>query len=130
LTSRRRTARSPSHALRLRPRIYCGADIALGPGKIDLLQAIDTTGSIRQAAAQLDMSYMRAWSLVRTMNACFTAPLVHAARGGTQGGRAELTGTGRTVLSLYERIVRESERAAAPSWKRLEGLLAPRRRST
>jgi molybdate transport system regulatory protein len=111
-------------ALRLRPRIYRGADIALGPGKIELLEAIEASGSIRQAAAQLDMSYMRAWSLVRTMNGCFATPLVRAVRGGAQGGSAELTEAGRQALALYRRIVRDGTRAAQPAWKQMQPLFA------
>ena len=64
-------------------------DIALGPGKVDLLTLIKKTGSIREAAERMHMSYMRAWTLIKTMNACFKEPLVEAVRGGKEGGGAE-----------------------------------------
>lgn len=111
--------------LRLRPRVYRGAEIALGPGKAELLSAVARTGSIRQAAADLGMSYMRAWTLVRTMNACFTSPLVHAERGGRGGGVAQLTPAGRQVLELYAVLTAESLRAASPAWRRLRRLVRP-----
>lgn len=111
--------------LRLRPRVYRGTEIALGPGKAELLDAIARTGSIRQAAAQLGMSYMRAWTLVRTMNACFAVPLVEAERGGRSGGVARLTPDGQRVLELYRDIAAESVRAATPAWKKLRKLLRP-----
>src|SRR2546430_7301564 len=68
----------PSREPRLRPRmrVLCGEGIALGPGKVDLLALIGETGSIREAAERMGMSYMRAWTLVKTMNACFREPLV------------------------------------------------------
>ena len=66
-----------------RLRILLGADIAIGPGKADLLEAIGRTGSISAAAREMDMSYRRAWLLVDTMNHCFHAPLVEAVKGGT-----------------------------------------------
>src|SRR2546425_5443625 len=74
----------PSRAPRLRPRmrVLCGEEIALGPGKVDLLALIGETGSIREAAERMGMSYMRAWKLIKTMNACFKKPLVEAVRGG------------------------------------------------
>lgn len=61
-----------------------GEDIAIGPGKADLLSAIAETGSIAAAGRRLDMSYRRAWLLVETMNRCFRAPLVEAAKGGAR----------------------------------------------
>ena len=61
-----------------RLRIRRGDDIAVGPGKIDLLEAIDTAGSITAAARSLGMSYRRAWLLVDTMNRCFRTPVVEA----------------------------------------------------
>src|SRR6185437_6573473 len=64
-----------------RLRIVFGEDIAIGPGKVDLLEAIDAAGSITAAAKQLGMSYRRAWLLVDTMNRCFTEPLVVAESG-------------------------------------------------
>jgi molybdate transport system regulatory protein len=118
-------AQAGNTQLRLRPRLYRGGEIAFGPGKAALLDAIARTGSIRQAAAELDMSYMRAWTLVRTMNACFAAPLVAAERGGASGGVARLTPDGQRVLELYCDIAAESLRAAAPAWKKLRKLLRP-----
>jgi molybdate transport system regulatory protein len=63
-----------------RIRVVSGRDIALGPGKVELLEHIARTGSLRKAAAAMDMSYMRAWTLVKTMNRCFKKPVVVAAR--------------------------------------------------
>ena len=58
-----------------RLRVVRGEDIALGPGKARLLELADDTGSIAKAARQMGMSYMRAWTLIRTMNRCFRTPL-------------------------------------------------------
>jgi molybdate transport system regulatory protein len=85
-------------------RIYCGEDIALGPGKVELLHHISETGSISEAARRMDMSYNRAWLLVRTMNRCFKEPLVLASRGGDTHGGAELTRTGKQMLALYHEM--------------------------
>lgn len=92
-------------------RIYCGDEIALGPGKIELLQSISETGSISEAARKMDMSYNRAWLLVRTMNRCFKEPLVIASRGGETRGGAELTRAGKQLLDLYRQL--ESKVASA-----------------
>ncbi len=107
----------------LRPRIrIVGEDgtIVLGPGKADLLDAISRTGSIRAAAGELGMSYMRAWTLVRTMNEAFRAPLVEKVRGGSEQGGAQLTASGEKVLRLYRKMEEKAARAAEAVWEKLE----------
>ena len=84
-----------------RIRVLLGAAISIGPGKVDLLDAIGRTGSISAAARDMGMSYRRAWTLVETMNASFRAPLVVSNVGGRGGGGARLTDTGRDVLKRY-----------------------------
>lgn len=51
-----------------RLRILFGPEIAMGPGKADLLDAIQETGSITAAAKRFGISCRRAWVLVDTMN--------------------------------------------------------------
>jgi molybdate transport system regulatory protein len=104
-------------------RIICGKEIAFGPGKAELLQLVAETGSIGKAAKRMKMSYMRAWSLVQTMNQCFKEPLILATHGGEGGGGAALTETGGEVLSLYRRMEQASLRSTAAHWKRLQRLL-------
>jgi molybdate transport system regulatory protein len=110
-------------ALHPRFRIVCGKEIAFGPGKADLLGLIAETGSIGKAASRMKMSYMRAWSLVQTMNRCFKKPLILATHGGEGGGGAELTETGRQILALYRQMEQASLRTTAAPWKQLRQLL-------
>ena len=115
----------PSGGPRLRPRmrVLCGEDIALGPGKVDLLTLVGQTGSIREAAERVGMSYMRAWKLIKTMNACFREPLVAAVRGGRAHGGATLTETGRKALELYQKMESDCLEATKQGWKELKSLL-------
>ena len=109
------------YELRPRIRIVDGdGTIVLGPGKADLLDAIARTGSIRAAATELGMSYMRAWTLVKTMNAAFRAPLVEKERGGAAQGGAQLTTSGKKVLQLYRRIEEKASRATEPLWEKMK----------
>ncbi len=96
---------------RPRLRILLGSAIAMGPGKADLLQAIEDEGSITGAARRMGMSYRRAWLLIEVMNNSFRGPLVETARGGRRGGGARLTPLGGEVLERY----REMEAKAAAS---------------
>lgn len=99
------------------------APLAFGPGKATLLGFIAATGSIRTAAAELGMSYARAWSLVREMNLLFRAPLVSVARGGGTGGGATLTPTGEEVLMRYRRMEENCRVATLTDWQALQKLL-------
>ena len=94
-----------------------------GPGKAELLEYIAATGSIRTAAQEMDMSYPRAWSLVREMNDLFVEPLVTVTRGGGSGGGATLTPLGETVLQRYTRMEAACQDAMAADWSALQKLL-------
>jgi molybdate transport system regulatory protein len=109
--------------LRPRIRVLCGKEVALGPGKVDLLALVAETGSIRAAAHRMDMSYMRAWTLIQTMNGCFKRPLVETARGGQQHGGAALTKVGRQALQLYQEMEEDCLDSTKPRWKKLRALL-------
>lgn len=99
---------APDQALPSRPRLKLslrllhGDEIALGPGKAELLEAITRTGSISAAGKSMEMSYRRAWMLVDVMNRCFISPLVETAKGGSHGGGAWLTPLGEEVLANYQ----------------------------
>lgn len=87
--------------LKLHVRILSENEIAFGPGKAELLEAIQRTGSISQAAKCMNMSYRRAWQLVETMNQCFRSNLVETQTGGTHGGGAVITELGQLVLNKF-----------------------------
>lgn len=112
----------------VRLRVVLERDIALGPGKADLLETIGATGSISAAARGLGMSYKRAWLLVDTMNHCFRAPLVESAKGGSAGGGAQLTPLGAEVLRRYRAMERRAMRGASADLAALKRLLRPARR--
>ncbi len=111
-----------------RLRVLLGSAIALGPGKADLLEAIDAAGSITGAARRMGMSYRRAWLLVETMNGCFRNSLVETARGGPGGGGAGLTDLGRDVLTRYRAMEAKAARSLRSDMASFQKLLAPKRR--
>jgi molybdate transport system regulatory protein len=100
-----------------------GTEIAIGPGKAELLEAIAATGSISASAKRLGMSYRRAWLLVDTMNRCFREPVVASATGGSGGGGAAVTPFGKQVLARYRAMQRRVDRAIDPELARLSKLL-------
>ncbi|HEX4645605.1 MAG TPA: LysR family transcriptional regulator [Verrucomicrobiae bacterium] len=116
-----------THLLKPRLRVVCGKTIALGPGKAELLALVLKTGSLKEAARRLNMSYMRAWTLVKMMNKCFRKPVVVAERGGKSGGGMKVTKTGRRALALYREMESAALKSSASSWRRLQQLLTPPR---
>lgn len=82
--------------------------LAIGPGKVALLEAIQETGSITSAAKSLGMSYRRAWLLVDETNRCLVRPAVATAAGGEHGGGTALTGTGVELVARYRALERET----------------------
>ena len=104
-------------------RVMFGDEIAIGPGKAELLESIAATGSISESARQLGMSYRRAWLLVDTMNRCFREPVVASATGGSGGGGARVTPFGRTVLRRYRAMQARVDRALDPELARFSELL-------
>ena len=99
--------------------------VAIGPGKADVLQFIAETGSLAQAGRRMGMSYQRVWTLVAAMNADFIEPLVLKQRGGVAGGGAQLTPTGKRVLSIYRAIEDDAQRAVSRKLPRLLKYIRP-----
>ena len=108
---------------RSRYRIMSGNQIALGPGKVDLLESIDKMGSISEAARQNNISYRRAWGMVSTMNQCFSKPLVESLTGGKGGGGAKLTSVGKQVKAIYRKMEVKARLSTKEEWGSLKKYL-------
>lgn len=117
------TAKDKSLRCKPRFRIMAGESIALGPGKIDLLEAIGRKGSISQAAKEIKLSYKRAWDMVDTMNHCFTEPLVASSTGGKGGGGAQLTPLGNQMILLYRSMESTAETSTQADWNSIKKFL-------
>ena len=108
---------------KFRIRIMAGELIAIGPGKVALVEAIAATGSITSAAKLLRMSYRRAWLLLDELNHALTQPAVDSAIGGQHGGGSALTPTGLELIEIYRRIESTAAQACAADLARLTALV-------
>ena len=108
-----------------RLRVMCGQDAALGPGRIQLLELIGETGSLRSAATRMSMAYMTAWKHVKALNRRFRSPVVVAKRGGKAGGGAVLTNMGQRVVAVYRRMEQASHAAIQEGFNEFQSLLKP-----
>lgn len=76
---------------------------------LELLERIDSSGSISSAASAMGMSYKAAWEAVEASNNLSEAPLVLRKTGGARGGGTTLTQYGRRVVGAYRRLEQERE---------------------
>jgi len=96
---------------------------ALGPGMAELLERIGQYGSIRKAAAAMDMSYRKAWLLLKGLQQTFGGPVIVTETGGPGGGGARLTELGGRLLRTFRAIEANATRAAERELQQLSGLV-------
>ncbi len=104
-------------------RVLLGSAVAIGPGKADLVEAIERTGSISAAAREMGMSYRRAWELVDTMNRCFRSAVVRTSTGGSGGGGAKVTAFGHDVVQRYRAMENKAAQSVARDMRGLASLM-------
>jgi molybdate transport system regulatory protein len=113
---------------RFRLRISAGGLVALGPGKVALLEAIRDHGSLTAAAQALGISYRRAWTMLDEMQRALSYPAVASAAGGSQGGGTVLTPVGEEIVERYRRIEQRAAEACADDVAALQALVRGSRR--
>ena len=121
---KKQSTTSPKPVARFRLRVTTGDVIAIGPGKITLLEAIADTGSITAAAKSLDMSYRRAWLLLDELNRSLKKPAIDSAQGGQAGGGSVVTPAGHELIELYRRVETTAAATCQEDLRRLVKLLA------
>lgn len=82
-------------------RLQYGGEKAFGPGLAQLLEGIAAYGSLRRSAAEMDMSYNKAWKIVKNSEAQWGQALIERKIGGVRGGGAVLTAFGQSLLTRY-----------------------------
>jgi len=91
--------------------------VALSRWRVQLLEAIEKTGSIRKAAALLEITYPLAWHRLDEMEKRLGIQLVHRQRGGPQGGTAQLTEQGRDYVARFNRFAAQVDAAIAQAFQ-------------
>jgi molybdate transport system regulatory protein len=94
--------------LKLRYKIWIEKDEEkiFGDGPLDILQRVERTGSLRQAAAEINMSYSQAWNLMKDLEKRLGFSLLKRNVGGEKGGGSEITDKARELMMKFE-IFRE-----------------------
>lgn len=91
-----------------------------GPGPVELLEHIEATGSINQAAKEMGMSYKKAWEIVNRLNAMTTSPLVITATGGEKGGGSSISPEAKQMIAYHHHLRERFQALLEEETRRLE----------
>ncbi len=84
--------------------IECDGERFLGPGRVELLQKIEETGSINKAAKQMQMSYKKAWEMINALNTQAAKPFVITRAGGEKGGGSVVTAHAKEIIAYHQQL--------------------------
>lgn len=76
----------------------------LGNGRIKLLKAVDELGSLSKAAKHLNISYKKAWDLIKSVNDAGEEEMTITTTGGNTGGGMKLTPYAKTMIRQFENL--------------------------
>lgn len=82
-----------------------------GRGPYVLLKTVDRLGSLNKAAKELNMSYSKAWAIIRRAERLLGYNLLTSVTGGVDGGGSCLTSKAKDLLKAYEGFIEEAEEA-------------------
>jgi molybdate transport system regulatory protein len=98
-----------------------------GDGPYELLRGIEATGSLHKAAAQMEMSYSKAWKLLQMIEQRLGFKLLEREVGGRAGGGSRITPGANDLMSCYALFREEAHEAVNRSFqKRFRSFKAPR----
>lgn len=98
----------PKYKIKSRIWITTDEGTFLGAGRITLLEAIETYGSISKAAKSMKMSYKKAWGLVNSINSQSKEPIVRPITGGKNGGGSSVSKAGKKAILLFKKLDEEN----------------------
>jgi len=84
-------------------------DFVLSEGRKRLLELVSETGSIKEAANRMDMSYRHAWGIIKKIENVAGEKIVISQRGGQRGGGTRLSKFGEGLLETYEKMKKKHE---------------------
>jgi len=94
------------NSIRVRTKVWLEVDgePLIGDGRERLLLAIERGGSLNVAAAELGISYRKAWSQLKQMEEHAPFALVERSKGGKGGGSTQLTAEAKALLDRFARL--------------------------
>lgn len=93
-----------NYSIKSRIWIESNGHVLLGEGRVQLLKAIEQTGSLSKASKILNLSYKKAWHLLDSINQSAKNPVTINTIGGKDGGGTILTNYGKTLIRVFDDI--------------------------
>ena len=85
-----------------------------GPGVAQLLHRVERLHSLRAAAAEMEMAYSKAWTVIKNAENALGFKLLASTTGGRHGGGAALTPEGKALLTAYDRSCTTAATGCSP----------------
>ena len=79
-------------------------EVVISEWRVDLLEAIEATGSLSRAAQALDIPYRTAWERVKATEGEVGFQLLESESGGADGGGSRLTPEARDLCRRFRRV--------------------------
>jgi molybdate transport system regulatory protein len=101
--------------MRVRSKVWIEQDgeVTLSDWRVALLEAVDETGSLAEAARRLDVPYRTAWQKLKALETRWGGPLLETESGGPDGGRSRLTPRGRELARRFHLVAQGLHEQAA-----------------
>ncbi len=96
-----------------------GDKIFFGPGIAHLLEHIMVSGSIKNAAKEMGISYTKAFRILNEADTQLKTPLLERYHGGSSGGKAVLTPKGEAFLQKYRAYEKEVQEYAKKKFEEM-----------
>ena len=82
-----------------------------GLGPLDILARVQRTGSLRQAAFEINMSYSQAWNLIKCLEKRLGFNLLERKVGGKRGGGSVITQEAANLMTKYKNFYTQAEKS-------------------
>lgn len=93
----------------------------MGIGLVWLLRRVESFGSVREAAEDMRMSYVKALRILNRLERALGRKMVMRKRGGAERGGAVLTPFAREFIGKFERYHEKVTRRAEADFARIFG---------
>ena len=107
--------------LKLRYKLWIEKDgeKVFGDGPLDILHRVEKTGSLRQAAEEINMSYSQAWNLMKDLEERLGFDLLRRKVGGEKGGGSEITDKARELMVKFEIFCERADQSLNSLYKKV-----------
>ena len=107
--------------LKLRYKIWIekNGEKVFGDGPLDILYRVERTGSLRQAALEINMSYSQAWNLIKGLEERLGLKLLKRKVGGKRGGGSEITQEAGELIIKFKLFRGEADQSLNSLYKKI-----------